>query len=83
MDALFGSPQKKIAGISYEELFFCNLTSVDQIVLDSESVVQRGFSCKDMQYLQCDKMYELHYFLFCYDFLPRSLFFVVLADTSI
>ena len=42
MDALFGLPRKKSAGVSYQDplhvdLFFCDQSSVDQFVAESKS----------------------------------------------
>lgn len=42
MDALFGLPRKKMAGVSYREplhgdLLFCDQSQVDQFVADSET----------------------------------------------
>ena len=48
MDALFGLPRKKSAGISYRdplhnELFFCKQSSVDQFVEESSSNKAKPF----------------------------------------
>ena len=43
MDALFGLPRKKLAGISYQDplhgdLFFCDQLAVDQFVAESKQL---------------------------------------------
>lgn len=68
MDALFGLPRKKSAGISYRdplhgELFFCSQPEVDQFVADSGKTKSKYHSkvCRTFKYRRHRSLSILHF----------------------